>query len=524
MSASGGGSMAAEARALLAACLAGAMLVAPGTRATSQPPLAPAASRGFPYVLERTRVLDVNRLALHVSNAGPFALDPARFEAGLEYPRGSRLPLAFAAGPWLIGIAGAETLSAISEFAWEFVPGPSTAGRATFDTLHHVVYRTARADTAGRGQWLERGEQVGAPLDPSTREPVLRGDLHLWTVFTDAPTQPPQSPSPRFGTTAPIGVDVALSVYAFDRPGFASEAAFLEYTLVHRGAATLDSTWFGIWLDALGSHGSPPLTAYDEALELAIAYRQRDDDALYGASGPALGLLWLRGPSAGAGGPLAPGSFVVWANAGDPQNLRETLGAMRGLRPQLGPMIDPTTQQPSPYWAPGDPVTGAGWVDTVITHPHLVLAAGPFRFAPGDTQRVAVALLVGRGPSRLESVTRLRSQAAEATAAWAEDFASLPPWTPPTPPPARGRAWPNPASGTVSIGWRAVPGTPLTVEVFDPRGRRVRHLRTVATQGPDGSTPWDLHDDAGRRVRPGLYLARVSGPGIEHAARLVVLE
>lgn len=512
------------ARYVRLAVAAGTMLVAGVLHAAPSGLAPPAAARLDPGAPERTRVLDVNRLGLHVSNAGPFAWDLSTFRGGLEYPRGSGFELAFAAGPWLIGIAGSDTLTALSEFSWEFSPGPSTGGNAALDTLRHVVYRTARADTIGRAEWLERGVTVGAPLDESGSSPLLRGDLHLWTVFTDAATIPPRTPVSRFGSGPPIGVDATLSAYAFNRTGFASEAAFLEYRLVHRGATTLDSAWFGVFLDPLSNLGFL-YTSYDTVQDLEIHYRPRDFNAFYGASGPALGLLWLRGPRNVTAPPLRPTSYVVYPNGADPRNVADCLGSMRSVRPFLGPMIDPTTGQPSRYWSTGDPVTGTGWVDTTIGHPHTVIAAGPFRFAPGDTQEVAVALLVARGSTRLESVSRLREHAAAAAAAWAEGFVNLPPSPPPPEPPRTpGRVWPNPAVQSAAIGWTALPGEPIQVDVFDVRGRRVCRMRLVTTQGPFGTSTWDLTDDDGRRVPPGLYLVRTTLRGSSTTARLVVLE
>ncbi|MEO0080033.1 MAG: M1 family aminopeptidase, partial [candidate division WOR-3 bacterium] len=48
---------------------------------------------------------------------------------------------------------------------------------------------------------------------------------------------------------------------------------------------------------------------------------------------------------------------------------------------------------------------------------------------------------------------------------------------------------------------------PLHLEVFDPAGRLIRRL----TAGP-ASALWDLTDDAGHRVGPGVYLVRLAGP------------
>ena len=257
----------------------------------------------------------------------------------------------------------------------------------------------------------------------------------------------------------------------------------------------------------------------------SYAWAESMTSAPIGGPDPNRGWGVVAGP--GAAAPLRPTSFVAWANGADPNSAAQFLGAMRSVRPFAGPIVDPTTNQTSRFWSTGDPVTGTGWVDSTIAHPHTVLSAGPFRFAPGDTEHVAVAILAARGASRLESVTLLREHAAAAAVAWAQDFAGVgpcPPAPPPPPSPALGRVWPNPAVLTTAIGWRATPGEPLGFEILDARGRRVRAWHTVATEGPDGSSRWDLTDDDGRRVPPGLYFVRVIGRASQHTTRLVVLE
>ena len=59
------------------------------------------------------------------------------------------------------------------------------------------------------------------------------------------------------------------------------------------------------------------------------------------------------------------------------------------------------------------------------------------------------------------------------------------------------------------------PGSPLAVEIFDPRGRRVRTLAGV------DSAVWDGRDERGRELPAGVYLARVKTPRGEAVSRVV---
>ena len=88
---------------------------------------------------------------------------------------------------------------------------------------------------------------------------------------------------------------------------------------------------------------------------------------------------------------------------------------------------------------------------------------------------------------------------------------------------------PNPSGGIVRIAG-AFPFTAMTnagarvsAFIFDPAGRCVRHLSGRAR--PDGSFSlgWSGRDDSGRRVAPGMYLARLRIAGQVRAVPIVRL-
>lgn len=56
----------------------------------------------------------------------------------------------------------------------------------------------------------------------------------------------------------------------------------------------------------------------------------------------------------------------------------------------------------------GDPISGAGWVDTSANDKRMLLSLGPIGMHPNDTQEVVAAIVVGHGDSPLASVTSLR--------------------------------------------------------------------------------------------------------------------
>ncbi|HVP13972.1 MAG TPA: M14 family zinc carboxypeptidase [Terriglobales bacterium] len=83
--------------------------------------------------------------------------------------------------------------------------------------------------------------------------------------------------------------------------------------------------------------------------------------------------------------------------------------------------------------------------------------------------------------------------------------------------------WPNPARGESHLGFTLPRAAAVTLEVHDVQGRRVRALANGRYAPGRYALAWDLRDDAGRPVAPGLYLARIAGDAGTSVRRIVVL-
>src|SRR5205814_9242593 len=129
-----------------------------------------------------------------------------------------------------------------------------------------------------------------------------------------------------------VGLEVQLTAYAFDRAPVLQDVIFLHYRLIHRGSEALDSTYVGLWYDADVRSAAIPAGS-DSSLDLEYVYRVTDD-RLYGAAGPATGLMLLRGPrDGGAGLPLRARSIVGYTNGSDPGGPAQYDFALRGMYP-----------------------------------------------------------------------------------------------------------------------------------------------------------------------------------------------
>lgn len=78
----------------------------------------------------------------------------------------------------------------------------------------------------------------------------------------------------------------------------------------------------------------------------------------------------------------------------------------------------------------------------------------------------------------------------------------------------RWRVHPHPARSPVTLAWIAPGPAPTGVTIVDAAGRRVVRVRVA-----EGRALWELHDDRGRPVAPGVYFAI----GTEGARRITVV-
>lgn len=70
--------------------------------------------------------------------------------------------------------------------------------------------------------------------------------------------------------------------------------------------------------------------------------------------------------------------------------------------------------------------------------------------------------------------------------------------------------YPNPARGSVTLGFDSPDGEPVTLEIVDVLGRVLYREDVPGTSGHRSWT-WNRLDDAGRRVPPGVYRIRALG-------------
>lgn len=83
--------------------------------------------------------------------------------------------------------------------------------------------------------------------------------------------------------------------------------------------------------------------------------------------------------------------------------------------------------------------------------------------------------------------------------------------------------WPNPSSRSARLSFRLPAPSRASVQVFGIDGARVRTLHEGRVEAGEHPLTWDLRDEAGTRVEPGIYFVRLEAGGQALRHRLVVV-
>jgi len=297
--------------------------------------------------------------------------------------------------------------------------------------------------------WNEWPAQYGAPFEDKngngTYEPnidipgVPGADQTIWYVCNDADATQAQK---MYGSVG-LGIEMQLTVWGYNQQNALGDALFRKYTLVNKGGNRIDSCYVNMWSDPdLGGDAGDDFAGCDTTLSLGFIYNGDDQDPSYGSYIPSAGFDFLQGP-------MIPGNstdraifkgkyrygfknmpmtaFYLFTqsvpNYGDPAIGNYQTGAlavrnlMQGKVGSLGTkFVDPLTGKTTPFFCPGDPVTGKGWVDGILfpkQDRRMGSVSGPFTLAAGDTQEVVVGQLAAGGVApigRLGAVALLKFQ------------------------------------------------------------------------------------------------------------------
>jgi len=367
-------------------------------------------SRQSAAIFDNDDRMKTNNLDMALTNHGSICFDLISGTGGLAYPNGTSKIAVYAAGLWIGAQVNDTVRVAIGEYVQEYAPGPMVGGTFVPDQLQYQNYQIDKGG-AGDANYLAYAVPQGAPLDGSGN-PLLLGDALIWSVFNDAN---PSFHTNAAGSTAPLGIEVQQSVFAFARAGALGNIVFIKWRLENKGNNRLDSAYVSLWADPdLGDSGDD-LVGCDTTLSLGYVYNEGSADAVYGSTPPAVGFHMLQGVREN-GVSLGMTSFRKYINGEDATDAVQAYNVMAGRRRDGSPLhvCDDPFQPVTTFEVTGDPTSQTGCLDFGGNDRRLSVSTGPFTMQPGDTQVVIVAIEVGQGVDNLASVQQLRTVAAAA--------------------------------------------------------------------------------------------------------------
>jgi len=101
-------------------------------------------------------------------------------------------------------------------------------------------------------------------------------------------------------------------------------------------------------------------------------------------------------------------------------------GNLQGIDSNGDKLIDPSNGEITTFMNSGDPITNAGWLDHYYSPPsdvYFMQASGSFDMAPGDTQRVIYAIVIGHDFNRFASILDLRKNVNFVQTSFSNEFA-----------------------------------------------------------------------------------------------------
>lgn len=507
-----------------------------------------------------TSVLAVNDVSAVIGNDGGLFFNRQRFsDLGYEVPKGGGVSALRGASLWLGGLVD-DSLHWAGEDPYrrqQFWPGPVPDGGLAPSNYSRFdrIWQVSRNDVEAYERFglrttdlLEWPTGLGAPtvgsngqlidlsrlplderiertvnLDAGER-PALTGDAMAWWIMNDL-GGPHVIRSLRRDTSyaKPFAVEIRGSAFAFRSAGVLSRTTFYRLRIRNRLGKPIEETYLGLQVDA--GRGDGHLVGSDSVLGLAYTYHADNlDEGYYGASPPAHGLDFFRGPQVDLGGASEPEKrlgltafavrvyeeFFIHTPAHNYGYMKGlwldgipfTFGGIgRGYSHQRTRFL--FSGMPPGYWSQMD-LEGDGWGYSASLG-RFVASTGPFRIPVDGVQEIVFGIVTSFGEDHLDSVRQLKLDDAFVQGL-VDDGLLDPPGPGESVPPAHelvAAVYPTPAVDRATIRYSLPQAMSVTVEVFDAVGRRVAVV--VHPERPTGSYSDQLSVDD---WAPGVYLIR----------------
>jgi hypothetical protein len=256
-------------------------------------------------------------------------------------------------------------------------------------------------------------------------------------------------------------LEAQYTLWGYNQPGAAlGQIVFKNVRLINKGSKDLLEAYISMWSDPDVGDFTNDFVGVDTSTSLMFGYNGVADDGDYAAFGlapAAVGYDFFAGPIVESAGDTAIfnlkkrpgyknlpassfGYFVAGGEYSDPSpygdvsSARKYYNLMRGYVP-ADDLDNPTPWTyvnadgdtlPTKFPLSGDPVLGEGDLDSSPADRRMLINAGPFTLAVGDTQDIVAAVIGGIGDTYLTSVTDVKNTDLVAQTLFDDLFSSVP--------------------------------------------------------------------------------------------------
>ncbi len=402
-------------------------------------------SQDNPPLVISSKQMDANSISTWYRNNGSFNRDPATGNSGFRWPKTTYTFARYASGMWIGAVVGNDTLVAIVEYDYEYLPGyiDNYGNPQGVDDSLYRIYKINKGDVTSY-DYTHWPFNQGAYAD-SLGKPFMMGDQMMFYSYTDGY---PGAHGNNAGSTPPLKAQILQTNWCFVKDySPLGNIILTEQRIINRGNLPWNKCYFALWSDDDVGDANDDAGGCDTNLNLAYTYNFDNNDPNYGLSPPAVGFQILRGPLVASPGDTArffnpplsnnlvekPGySFVgmscfnLYYNSdpfyGDPSNFRETYMNMEGKTRRGLNWVNPATMQPTNFPFSGDPESGAGWIEVNNGGRRWLQAMGPCTVNPGDTQSIVTAQIIARGANNRNSVSLLKNYSRSLKNLFANNF------------------------------------------------------------------------------------------------------
>ncbi|MEO8148286.1 MAG: T9SS type A sorting domain-containing protein [Bacteroidia bacterium] len=158
-----------------------------------------------------------------------------------------------------------------------------------YDANSDGIYNTTDGDYPNYD--FNIGSGIGSRIN------YVFGDQTLWWVFNDVGDFHSETGGDQ------IGLEIRAQAFAYQTSNDLNNCTFYKYEIINRGNTTLDSCYFGQWVDADLGKATDDFVGCHVTKGLGYCYNgDADDDGAggYGLNPPAIGVDFLEGPFADA--------------------------------------------------------------------------------------------------------------------------------------------------------------------------------------------------------------------------------